>query len=254
MSLPSDEPRVSLLRAALSQDELDSLLANAFKNADALLVERAIELLELGADPNASLMGRAQSALYLAIGSTHPGSLKLVRSLLAHGANPNALIPRAKQSALHLLMSRANVSADPNANEKIKALADAGANLNAVNFESDTPLTCLCSLGLPGDMDRRAASMARQLVVLGVDPNAARSDGLSPFELAAQDPGERGGGLALMRELLDLGARVDERTLSRCRRAEPSEAFLLFIQSIRDRLALEKGLPALPAAANGARL
>lgn len=246
-------PSAVTLRDLLSQQEIDCLFSNAIKPPSdplapptPLNTARAIELLELGADPETTIGFSPQSPLFIAAASIDPGALELTQALLRRGANPNRPLAKSGRTALHALINTHShgMGLSENPEGKLRALAAAGADFNAQDEQGRSPLAELCFAGNASEeLDRHHARLARLLVSLGADPNAPGPKGAAPFELAARDVNRRGGGLALLRELLDLGARVDEDCIARCKRWDPSEEFLLFISSLHDRLALEKSTP-----------
>lgn len=268
MTTPANHSIVSVLRHTLSRDELNALfrlaLAPPSDERGQLAppdLSRALALLELGADPNFSLGPYKCQALPHAVASSDPLSLELTLALLRSGArlNHDPDSP-ASDAAIHAWAHACASDSPPpfEAEQKLIALAHAGADLDAPDEYGHTPLGLLCVNIFDGERDEQQARLARRLLSLGAQPDAPAFHGATPFELAAGDANECGsGGLAVLRELLSFGARVDEATLSRCQRGRPEPAFTLFIQSIRDRLALDASVesptssPSKPAPRRG---
>lgn len=254
MTLPAHLPSVSLQRASLSQNEIDGLFAQALGSAAPfgvgrgfpILPERAMELLELGANPNLFIGERHQRPLHLAAYEPEPGGLELMKALLRHGADPLFRVHQTLRQPLHDWAYACSESTQLNAQaeDKLIALARAGADLNAKDNYAHTPLSFLCFNTFHGERDRQQALLVRRLVSLGANPNAPGFMGLAPFELAAIDYNNDGGGVAVLGELLSLGAQAPDAMLSRIRRDNPSEEFLLFLQSLRDQRALESSTSA----------
>ena len=133
-------------------------------------------LLDKGADPRA-VDDSGNTPLH------RQTNVDIIRLLVAAGADPNVANKYA-ESPLHATMGSAR-DAGP-----IKALAEAGANVNAKDGEGNTPLH---KVWQPGTTSA--------LVEAGADVNARNNEGDTPLHVAA-----RCGDLAIMRALLAASA------------------------------------------------
>lgn len=248
-----------LFHTAVSQDELDCLFANALRpRVDAgdppasPNFTRALELLELGANPETLVGPNGLSAIHIAARSRAPESSGFLSALLLRGADPNRAIPdashrpRVGDTALHFIVNDLFPGSLPQAIEKMSALKQAGADFNPKESLKRTPLSCLCQSSYADERDAEQALWARALVGFGADPNAFGFMEITIFHTVFEgNYGDEEGGVALLSELLSLGARVSESSLATCSRYDPSEAFKAFERSLRERLALERSTPAL---------
>ena len=188
--------------------------------------ELAAQLLELGADPNASAQG--WTALHQITwmrkpgqGSNGPGpagsgnmdSLELVRRLVSHGADVNARMTRRAQAgttALNMIGATPFLMAARTADAPLmRLLAELGADPFLTNEDGTTPLMVAAGLGVhsPGEdpgTEGEALEAVKVAVGLGGDVNAMDKNGDTAMHGAAykQFP-------SVVQYLVDQGASVD---------------------------------------------
>lgn len=128
------------------------------------------------------------------------GSTQEVKTLLQNHADPNIRAPRG-WSPLHFAacLGRTDVA---------ELLCEAGANVNAVNNDSRTPLYCAMGAVSPFPVNLAAPRepMVRFLLHEGADPNVIDRFGMRPLHFAATQ-----GNFAMAKDLLAAGAEVDAR-------------------------------------------
>jgi uncharacterized protein len=155
-------------------------------NGDAAMVSL---LLARGANPNAAI-GQSETAL---IAASRAGSVAAVQALLARGAKVDVQEGAFGQTAVML-------AAIENHADVVRALADAGANLNIASFEIKTPEVKrdknVASDGARGSFPKggmtalllaaRQGSLAavRALVYAGADIDKPQMDGITPLIMA----------------------------------------------------------------------
>lgn len=184
-----DDPKVVALCKAIEADDLGAMEAAVAAGADInavgrdgmtpLLwafpdhkVERFEWLLINGADPNICWTGdfglgknfvyrRGKSVMYLAFETQWPEYWRLV---LDHGGDPNLSCDNQNSPLVHVAME----GWVPGKDDRLKALVDAGADINAARSTEDTPLIRAAAHGL---YDR-----AEQLIQMGADIEAYQED------------------------------------------------------------------------------
>lgn len=235
---------------SLSKSELTALFCLALDPFD-LNPSRVLELLKLGADPNAELLTRVQSPLYLISSCPHPDSLVILNALLSYGANPANLgrpTSRTNDSLYPIFGAVRSQMDDPLAFDKMTALVNAGADPNVSSKQFGTPAFELCFTVYSPQFDALQALRLRQIVSLGADilkppPGQAQSY----FETAAIRPGQTTVNVELLRELVSLGAYWDDIILDNCliktRRCARFDEFALFARSLQDQRALNLSTP-----------
>ncbi len=151
-------------------------------------VDRALELLESGADPHEPTH---YGYTPLQVASQH-GLTPVVRRLLKLGADPNA---RCSAGVTSLKLASAEPS--PATHEIVRLLLDAGAMVDLADDRGFTPLHCAAGHGRVND---RAKDIAATLLAAGADPNARSHDpyGYTPLHEVST--------AAMVRLLLDAGA------------------------------------------------
>jgi ankyrin len=134
--------------------------------------------------------------------------LSSVQLLLARGARVNATTVTGNTALIMASDGRNGWTRDFSFGDRmeacLRALADAGADVNAANDEGITPLHA-AAWGFD-------AGPVRVLLALGADPNRAARDGLTPLAVAAQK-----GHDAMQEALVAAGARA-------ARTGEPSRS------------------------------
>ena len=114
-----------------------------------------------------------QSPLYIAAANHHTDVAKI---LLQHGADPN----RRGSSSGHTPLIRASSQYESDASvELVRALLEAGADVNETNFDGRTALHRAASLG--------NTEIVRALLDAGANPNFYGVDGNSPLSLAREE-------------------------------------------------------------------
>jgi uncharacterized protein len=187
-------------------------------------------LLDHGANPNIANKG-GWTPLYLATdnrnieGGDYPvpkadlDHLEIIRALLDKGADVNALVKENTLTRTIFTMQwffesgasafvRAAQSSDV---ELMKLLLERGADPKTRTDYGDTALTLAAGIGwVDGVTYERSAKenleAVRMLLDLGLDPNAANSDGRSPLMGAALK-----GRNEVVQLLVDRGAKLDQR-------------------------------------------
>jgi ankyrin repeat protein len=202
-------------------------------------------LLDKGADPNAT-DSAGFTALHAAVmrraggnpergdrseGELDENSTQFLKTLLARGANPNAALPLKRlppnfnpdgypsienvQYAGATPLWIAAVLADV---EGMRILHAAGANPNVSSIEKTTPLMVAAGLGYGTrgptvrfggrrqNTEQAVLEAVTQLVVWGNDVNAVNENGQTALHAATLS-----GGTAIIRFLVDHGARLDQK-------------------------------------------
>lgn len=235
---------------SLSQSELDALLGLAIDPFN-LNASRAIELLAIGANPDAKPVNRSQHALCLMAECSHPDSLLVLNALLERGANPNgsALITGLYRP-LHAAVTAPHD--DENSLAKISALINAGADPNALDQQSYSPVKRLCQIVMPPAFNALHALRLRHLVSLGADiATPPHPQGISVFVNAATRSKQTTVNIELLRELVSLGVYWDDTILNQsllrcrvsCHHYERIDELELLVRSLQDQRALELSTP-----------
>jgi ankyrin repeat protein len=148
-------------------------------------------LLEAGANPNDG------ESIYHAAQHNHRECLAL---LLKHGADISSRSPAFNNTPLYFLFGYMEGDAGAEAaTEGARWLLEHGADPNVTSYESgETPLHAAARNG-------RSAPVIAMLLDHGADPNARRSDGRTPYALAA-----RRGHTHVMEVLRNRGAAVEQ--------------------------------------------
>ena len=153
-------------------------------------VERALVLLEAGADPNAAPAADARDRRSLPVLAAVLPDLRLLRGLIARGADVNAM--HAGMSPL-LAATRDSWHGRP---EAVMTLLANGADPRASDGEGNSPLHHAARSSDPG-----VAALLRDA---GAEMEALNADGLSPLGTACA-----AGNWRLARFLLERGARTE---------------------------------------------
>ena len=153
-------------------------------------VERALHLLETGADPNALPETDARDRRSLPVLAALLPDLRLLRALIAHGADVNAA--HAGMRPL-LAATRDSWHGRP---EAVMTLLTNGADPHATDVDGNTPLHHATRSSDPG-----VAALLRDA---GADMNALNADGVSPLGTACI-----AGNWRLARFLLERGAKAE---------------------------------------------
>lgn len=201
-----DEAPEAALDTLVEQPELDAALYSAARRGR---VERALELLDAGANAHAAPCGDERDKRTLAVLAAVLPDLRLLRELIARGVQVNAVVagmtpllaatrdswhgrpeavmtllangadPRAADADGNTPLHHAARSSDPGV---AALLRDAAAELDACNHEGMTPLGVACAAG--------NWRLARFLLERGASAQPANEAGSVPPLLAAADGDE----------------------------------------------------------------
>ena len=203
----------------------NKVLLDVVSNNNDYNIERVIELLDYGADPNYQDPEDGQTPLILATkieGIEEDEILKMIKVLLDRGADPNiednlgatALTYAAMNSELNLIKELLDRGANVNHQDSgrwtalmlaseyghfsmLKLLLDRGADLNLQNENEDTALLLAVE---QGDNGRYLIDIVKELLERGADPNLRNAKGKRAFDLAKG----QGGGYYTNQEIIKL--------------------------------------------------
>jgi len=173
---------------------LDTLnLAQVSKSYnDAVWSVEGVRCMDAKIEAYAEKTGMVLSTTPLLHQTARRGNLPAVRALLESGEDVNKRDPELGQTALQC-------AAYLDKPVILKALIEAGADLNAQDSEGTTSLTFAAQEGNP--------VIAMELIKEGADVNLARPDGVTPLHMAANNGHE---GCAAV--LIQAGADIHRRT------------------------------------------
>ncbi|MBD9370630.1 ankyrin repeat domain-containing protein [Xanthomonas sp. XNM01] len=168
----------------------EALVADLFAAARVGRVDRALQLLEAGADPNAAAPADARDQRSLAVLASVLPDLRLLRALIARGATLN---PQADAIAPLLAATRDSWHGRP---EAVMTLLANGADPRATDADGHTPLHHAAR-----STDPAVAALLRDA---GAEIDALNHDGFSPLGVACM-----AGNWRMARFLLERGARAE---------------------------------------------
>ncbi|MCO5055485.1 ankyrin repeat domain-containing protein [Thermomonas sp.] len=166
------------------------LTAELYATARRGRVDRALELLDAGADPTLAVAADARDRRSLAVLAAVLPDLRLLRALIARGVDVNAL-----DGGLNPLLAATRDSWHGRAEAVMTLLAN-GADVHATDAEGNTPLHHAARSSDPG-----VAALLRDA---GADINALNADGVSPLGSACAS-----GNWRLAKFLLERGAKTE---------------------------------------------
>jgi len=197
LSPPSPVSAETLLQAAIVEDQADAAITADEPLDDALYdaarhgrVERALALLDAGADPHAPPHSEARDQRSLAMLAAVLPDLRLLRGLIAHGVDLNAT--HAGMTAL-IAATRDSWHGRP---EAVMTLLANGADPRIADAQGNTPLHHAARSSDPG-----VAALLRDAGA-AIDP--LNAEGASPLAIACFS-----GNWRLARFLLERGAKPD---------------------------------------------
>jgi ankyrin repeat protein len=161
-------------------------------------IEFVSQYLQQGGDPNSKLIGEDKnppSWLYQAVGYRYKNP-QLVKLLLTYGANVNEKIGDEQSTALHKAATMGYKGTFASCREIAQFLIEYGADIDARDKHSQTPLHSAARLG--------NRDIVQLLIKFGADVNAKNIYGYTPVHLAANSGQEES-----VKILIESGADIN---------------------------------------------